>query len=95
MAAFVRAPVPRCPNVVCCGAGDATEDELTTPSREIVVGPVIEVEIGIEGTYGDLLSTIDHLARYVEWEVVRPLEDPDDPMFAAFPLDDVGGAASS
>ena len=32
-------------------------------------------------------STIDHLARFVEWDVLRPLEDPDSPMFAAPPLD--------
>jgi hypothetical protein len=65
------------------------------PSQRVVVTPVIEMEVGIKCTFGDLLSTIDHLARFVEWDVVRPLEHPDHPMFAGLPLDDVGGSTTS
>jgi hypothetical protein len=63
-------------------------------SRPVVVSPVIEFEIGIKGTYGAVVPTLNQLARAVEWDVMRPLEDPDHPMFAGLPLTDdvVNGA---
>lgn len=68
------------------------ETEPLDPSKPVVATPSVDYAVSIEGDLGTpLLDRLRGLDHFVEWDVLRPLEHPDDPMFAALPLVDVWG----